>query len=451
MNRLSWLLLLIVLLLITGCTTALIGVVNTPSPKASQTTDPIKIDHSLDIRVKDTDSASKDTKDLDSPPKESSPEEAVPNGKADKHQNNALNEAANTMGNSQVISKKNNFANKTTDKSKEVLSFYTNDEGYLPSSYHTLVKQADSIDWVAPFWFRLDAAKGSGHVELFKSGTSAFKPMKAKEIVDTAHDKGIKVLAVVHNLLYGSSATSRNLAHEMVSTEKGRAHFINDLENILEKYHFDGINMDMEYFRMDDRDNFSKLMQEMYQTLKPLGYTITISVPAKTRDDRSNSWSGPFDYAAIGKYADTVVLMTYDEHGYASDPGPIASVGWVEKVINYALTQIPAGKIFMGIPAYGFDWTQGSKSPKYISYALAQQTLATSQQKIRWDNEAKAPYYIYWDKDGKKHQVWFENASSLSHKLELVKKYNIKGIGIWRIGMEDPKYWPVIDQYFQKQ
>lgn len=329
-----------------------------------------------------------------------------------------------------------------TTNAKQVLAFYTEEEGLLPGSYPTLISQSEHIDWVVPFWFRLDADKGSGHVEIFANNTDM------KQVIQEAHQKGVKVLALVHNLLYGDYDTSKQLAHEMVATPQGRANFIEDLLQLLKEYGFDGVNMDVEYVPLEDRDDFSLLMQELYKALKSKGYTVTISVPAKTGDYLSDSWSGPFDYKSIGQNADLVLLMTYDEHGYSSGPGPIASYNWVEKVLKYAVTQIPSEKIFMGIPSYGFDWTQGKSSPRYLSYAQAMEMAYRGEYKIKWDDKAKVPYFSYWDANGKKHEVWFESSHSLKEKLKLVDKYGIKGIGIWRIGMEDPTVWEVIEEKF---
>jgi len=71
--------------------------------------------------------------------------------------------------------------------------------------------------------------------------------------------------------------------------------------------------------------------------------------------DQQDNWSSAFDYAAIGKYADWVQIMTYDEHWSGGTPGPIASLPWVENVIKYAITVIPKEKILLGVAAYGYD------------------------------------------------------------------------------------------------
>lgn len=334
---------------------------------------------------------------------------------------------------------------RTATNEKQVLAFYTEKEGLLPSSYPTLIDQSEHLDWVVPFWFRLDPDKGNGHITIFTDENDIKSVSNhMKQVVQEAHQKGVKVLALVHNLLYGDYVLGKQLAHEMVATPQGRANFIKDLLEILRTYDFDGVNLDIEYVPLKDRNNFSLFMKELYKALKPHGYTVTISVPAKTYDCPTDSWSGPFDYQALGQNADLVLLMTYDEHGYSSGPGPIASYNWVEKVLKYAVTQIPREKIFMGLPAYGFDWTQGKNSPRYLSYPQAMQLASPGGYEIKWDNMAKAPYFTYWDHKGKKHEVWFESSHSWKEKLRLVDKYAIKGIAIWRLGLEDPTAWAII-------
>ena len=46
-------------------------------------------------------------------------------------------------------------------------------------------------------------------------------------------------------------------------------------------------------------------------------------------------------------------------------------------------------------------------------------------------------------------EVWFESADSMSAKLKLVKKHDLGGIAIWRLGQEDAGYWKVIERELQ--
>ncbi|MFW6270270.1 MAG: glycosyl hydrolase family 18 protein, partial [Bacillota bacterium] len=57
-----------------------------------------------------------------------------------------------------------------------------------------------------------------------------------------------------------------------------------------------------------------------------------------------------------------------------------------------------------------------------------------------WDQESKTPYYKYEDEQGR-HEIWFENKTSINKKLELVQQYQLAGAVFWRLGLEDPAIW----------
>lgn len=300
---------------------------------------------------------------------------------------------------------------------------------------------SSQISAIVPFWYRLSPANGT---EIQEHHTSEFNSEDKKDIINKAHQNNIQVLMLVHNLLYDGQVNGKELARKMLATTETRKTFINQLEDLIKKHGYDGVNIDIENVYLDDRDKFSSLIKELYQRLDPQGYKVTVCVPAKTGDSRSNAWSGPFDYDAIGKYSHYVAIMTYDEHGYSTGPGPIASYGWVRDVVKYSVNKISPEKILLGIPGYGFDWKAGQRSPTYLSYSQAMSIGASQKANVMWDNEGKVPYFKYRDGNGQEHQVWFENASSLSHKLNIVDEFNLGGIAIWRLGLEDPEMWKVL-------
>lgn len=323
-----------------------------------------------------------------------------------------------------------------------VLGFYVDKEYSHPSSYNRMVSNGKSISAVAPFWYRLSPDNGSKLQE--HHPYEGFTADDLKAVIGKAHEQDIEVLMLVHNLLYRGQADGKQLASQMLATGESRKTFVDEVERLLKEFDYDGINMDIENIYLEDRDKFSQLIKELYERLSPQGYKITVCVPAKTGDNRSNTWSGPFDYKKIGQYSDYVAIMTYDEHGYSSGPGPVASYGWVWDVMRYATGKIPSRKILMGISGYGFDWTVGQRGPRYLSYSQAIDLAASKGAKILWDNSAKAPYFKYRDGSGKTHKVWFESKYSLNHKLNIAKEFNIGGIALWRIGLEDAGMWDVI-------
>lgn len=339
-------------------------------------------------------------------------------------------------------------------QSKEIMGYYTNSETVsyngelfkIDGSYDTVVNNSQQISMAVPFWFRLDQG-GGGNIEFQNYGlNTANIDEEAVKIVKDMKSKNVKVLALIHNMLYDRGELSGSqLAHQILSNQNYRKNFINQCEQIMQKYGFDGVNIDIENVDTSDRDNYSNLIKELKETLGAKGYLITVSIPAKTFDDSRNTYSYPFDYKTIGKYADRVSIMTYDEHGAwaGSGAGPIASLPWQENVIKYAVTQMPDDKILLGIPAYGFDWTEGKSWPKYSSYKMSMDTANKEGITVQWHDLFKVPYFKYTDQTGNR-EVWFENARSFKEKLSLVYKYNLKGIAIWRLGMEDPEIWKVV-------
>lgn len=326
--------------------------------------------------------------------------------------------------------------------SRYVLGFYVDDEYIHPSSYDRMVKNSENISAVAPFWYRLSPSNGS---KLQVHHPQAFTVQEEKRIINKAHQQNMQVLMLVHNLLYDGQANGKELAKQMLATKESRKVFIDDVEAKLKEFKYDGINVDIESIYVADRDRFSLLIKELHHRLSSEGYLITVCVPAKTGDSLANTWSGPFDYQEIARYSDKVAIMTYDEHGYSSGPGPVASYNWVRNVMKYAVGEIPAEKILMGIPGYGFDWTVGKKGAGYISYSQAINLSSSMGTKIQWDSSAKVPYFKY-QRNGERHEVWFESKYSLEHKLDIAKEYKIGGIALWRVGLEDAGMWDTIEK-----
>lgn len=322
-----------------------------------------------------------------------------------------------------------------------VLGFCVGREYNLPGSHDSLAAYGSQISAVAPFWYRL-APDGPALVQEHQTADGSYTG-DMETVISEAYRHGISVLALVHNMVYPGQVDGARLAEAVLENEKTRGEFINQLESIIKEYGCDGVNLDIEKVNLDDRERFSLLVKELFERLDPQGYKVTVCVPAKTHDNLSSSWSGPFDYMAIGRYSHSVIIMTYDEHGYHSGPGPIASSGWVREVAKYAVENIPAEKVLLGIPGYGFDWTAGQARPRYISFAQAVAAAESMQVDVLWDNAVHSPFFKYSD-GCSEHEVWFENAVSFKHKLDIVQEFNLRGIAIWRLGMEDPGLWDIL-------
>ena len=128
--------------------------------------------------------------------------------------------------------------------------------------------------------------------------------------------------------------------------------------------------------------------------------------------------------------------MTY-EWGYVyGEPMAISPLREVEAVISYAVTRIPSNKILMGMPNYAYNWVtpwkQGDVADT-ITNTRALEIALDNGADIMFDSSAQAPYFNYYDSNGRRHVVWFDDARSLTSRLKLVEKYNLGGVSYWTI------------------
>ncbi|MCF8011790.1 MAG: hypothetical protein K9L17_12165 [Clostridiales bacterium] len=325
---------------------------------------------------------------------------------------------------------------------KEVMGFYVGEEPQIPSSYHVLSKEYENISSIVPFYYRLKK-DSPAYLELFGPVTKN----KARQVINIAHAKNIRVYALVHNLLY-NKANNKEVVHQVLSEPQKREELVENIYSVLKDNYYDGICLDIENIYADDRNKYISLLKLVYKKLKSAGYEVIAAVPARISDEPRGGWGDNFNYAQVKNYADKVIIMAYDEYGSFSGPGPIASKEWVDSVIRYALTKMSPDKIILGVPGYGFDWNIDSGRVRYLSYNMAVKTASNYQQKIRWNLDYGVPYFTYEDKKGSEHSVYFEDARSLALKLDLVNDYNVGGVALWRLGMEDPDCWKVIREKF---
>lgn len=311
----------------------------------------------------------------------------------------------------------------TSAPTKKILGFTTYYYAGDKSSYNSMVSNSGFIDEIATATHITD---GYGNIT---------------GILPTEQISYANANNITSTLLVGNNF-SGDIAKTLLESSTNRSKFKSNLLNILKTNNYKGVNIDIEGIYSSNRNHYTTFLSEIYAALKPLGYTISVSVPAKTADNPNYTWNYAYDYAAISKYADYVLLMTYDEHYPGGSPGSVASIGWVNNVIKYATTVIPKEKIYLGLAAYGYDWV-GTETKAYSIngiYNLAASYGAT----INWDNVSKSSYFSYIDSNGKSHTVWFENSMSIEYKLDLVNSYDLGGIGIWRLGLENSDYWNVI-------
>lgn len=318
--------------------------------------------------------------------------------------------------------------NQNSELNRMVVGFYAQDYPGDMLAYDSLAFNHADINAIAVFNYRVD-------------GTGNLINQSINQAVDLAKKENVKALLLVHNF---NNYIDKDTAHKVLS-EENRNNLEENLLYLVRQNGFDGVNIDLEGVPAGDRESYIKLLTELRELLSPHGYLLTVSIPAKTWDNPNSDWSGAYEYRAIGEIADLVILMTYDEHWSGSEPGPVASLPWVQQVLDYALETIPREKTLMGIAAYGYDWSAGKGHMIFWNGANA---LADKYGGAKWNDQFSEPYFIYYDGKGYRHEVWFENKYSLKLKLDLANCYNIAGIAVWRLGFEDSSFWQAVREKF---
>lgn len=222
---------------------------------------------------------------------------------------------------------------------------------------------------------------------------------------------------------------------------------ISNMVSFVKEHGYKGANLNFENMFAADRSLFNNFLEEMTVAFHEEGYPVMVSVPAKTCDCPTWAWSGTFDFEFLGNSnVDYIQLMSYDQHGAWSSPGPIAGYDWMQVVLNYATSHIASEKILLGLPGYGYSWNT-SKNSGHRALTLKQidQLIATHNPEIMWDAKEKTPYFNYVDGSGDRHTVYFDNFDSLSAKTSLVYDFNLAGVSMWRLGQENDQFWLAVE------
>ena len=289
---------------------------------------------------------------------------------------------------------------------------------------------------VLPDYFHIDE---KGDAVLTRTPDPAFIAAQQKE--------GRKVVAYVSNHWNQGSARLMLQKRGAVAAK---------LAAWAEQYGLDGIDIDIENLNQNDRADFTDFIRLMREAL-PSEKRLSAAV-APNPYGLGTGWQGQYDYATIGAYCDTVLLMTYDQSYNGGPPGPVASYPFIEQSIREALKYIPANKLLMGIPLYGRYWTSGTAQPvSGLAFTIADIDVLTQYYpSVVWYDTANdcaratvtvsgaAPPASLWG--GKqlsagKYDIWYENERSLSKKLSLVRKYGLRGAGSWALGQEPERIW----------
>lgn len=245
---------------------------------------------------------------------------------------------------------------------------------------------------------------------------------------------------------------SNELASLVLNNESIQDTLISSVIATIERKGYQGLDIDFEFVLPEDRIAYAQFINRLRETLNPLGYTVLAALAPKTSAEQKGLLYEGHDYPLIGEAANAVLLMTY-EWGYTYGPPlAVAPINQVRRVVDYALEEIPANKMYLGIPNYGYNWTlpfvRGDSRAVSISNVTAVDTAREYGAEISFDALAATPYFRYTDENAVQHEVWFEDARSIREKLALAVASNFRGVGYWNLMRPFPQNWLVLNALY---
>lgn len=287
--------------------------------------------------------------------------------------------------------------------------------------------------------------------EANRDGTLKAPPLD--NYFEIAQKNNVAMVLVVSNLEEG--AFSKELGRLIVTDMALQDKLLNNIVEVAKSKGFSDVHFDFEFLPPEVREDYNQFLRKAKDRLSKAGLLMSTALAPKTSAEQKGAWYEAHDYKAHGEIADFVVLMTY-EWGYSGGPPrAVSPIGPVRNVVEYALSVMPAEKIFLGQNTYGYDWTlpyeKGGEYAEALSPQKAIRRARENNVPIKFDKEAQAPFYTYTDAEGNKHEVWFEDARSIQAKFDLVKELGLKGVSYWKLGLPFPQNWLLIQEQFDVQ
>jgi spore germination protein len=350
-----------------------------------------------------------------------------------------------------------------------VVAYYVSEDA---RSWQALEANPGSIDIVAAQWMSVNPC----------GGISTHDDQTLKQF---ARGRGISVFPTLVTF-------SGALNHRLLTEPDVRAHFLHEIVDYVMSEDYEGFDLDLEGVEPADRDAYTSFVESLASMLHERGKRLSLALGPKARD-LTTGWSGAYDYAALGQHADLITIMTYEFSGSWGDPGPIAPAPWVDDVMSFATSQIPAEKVLLGIAHYGYDWNTVTGQARALGYLDAAATAQQYGSSIGKDERTQSGTFRYQAPAGvappsvprapsvrhvetrrnalpcdvpmpppsptrtprpssppgtlEEHVVWIEESASARARLQIADRHKTGGVGMWRLGQDDPAFWPLLDEW----
>ncbi len=280
------------------------------------------------------------------------------------------------------------------------------------------------LDLVFPDWYSIT------------TGTCNVNEQIDPDTEKLLRDSGVKIVPRISNVLNGEWKTAE--MEQILHNADTRSCVVGVLADFADKNSVPGLNLDIEALTPADSEVYLEFVQELVTKLHEKNKFLTVDVPVA---------NDVFDKEFLGKIADAVVLMAYDEHYAGGEAGPIASQDWFTNTVEESVKQIPPNKLIVAMGNYGYDWNTKTLAP--ANSLTFNETIALARDvdaQPELSSQTRNMSFLYQDSQNDPHQVWFLNAVTVWNEEISLKNQNILGFSLWRLGSEDPTIWHFLNR-----
>ena len=305
--------------------------------------------------------------------------------------------------------------------------------GWDEHSFESLQAHLDDLDWVIAEWAFI-APTG----DTLKVTPDKYKVLDL--IRKEPEESRPKVLLMVSNVQEGGDgrfggATTRRLLNDTTIRRRAARRLAKEVRDS----GFAGLTVDFESVDTLDYGKLGEFLDDLRAALGP-GPLLTQAIQDYLPDE------------FVRKYADKcdkLILMVYDEHYQASDPGPVAGREWFEQVTAKMLASIPRGKAMMGIAAYGYEWTDKGRSPtiEHVTAGDVWSRARANHVLPFFDTDVSNPWLAWTDGDSVDHFIWYMDATTAADEMRIARSMGVTSAAIWRLGGEDPSMWRMFGRH----
>ena len=305
-------------------------------------------------------------------------------------------------------------------------AFYVN---WDPSSLASLQLHYHDIDLLIPEQLHSIAADGRMDVD------------DDPKLAAWMKSKGVKL--PIMPLLNNSDGTIWHVPEmsAMMHSPAARGHLVRQIVDYIEQNQQVGLALDFELVPKKSQHDFVAFITDLSTGLHDEDLKLMVALPAADWD---------YDYAAISRESDAIILMNYDDHWLTSDAGPIAPQDWYTRNIAAMLKLVPADKLVMGVANYAYDWPdkgglKAREMPVVESFEQSLVTASESEGKVEYDEDSLNPHFSYSDEKDHVHDVWLLDGVTAYNQLRAAEHVGVRGTALWRLGTEDPSLWSIWD------